>query len=67
MGHHPRLMESSVGPRLTLVLRDNTAIILFGDQGYCLGERDSHFGKGTLWERSYHVPIVLAMPCFSAS
>ncbi|NLF39745.1 sulfatase [bacterium] len=45
-----------------LGLRGNTIVVLFGDQGYCLGERDNHYGKGTLWERSYHVPLIIDVP-----
>ncbi len=45
-----------------LGLAKNTIVVLFGDQGYCLGERKAHFGKGTLWERSLRVPLILAVP-----
>jgi iduronate 2-sulfatase len=40
----------------------DTFVFLFGDQGYCLGERGAHFGKGKLWERALHVPLVVAGP-----
>ncbi len=40
----------------------NTLVFLFGDQGYCLGQRGAHFGKGNLWERSLHVPLIAAGP-----
>lgn len=43
-------------------LRDNTIVVLFGDQGYCLGERDNFYGKGNLWERSLHVPLIISVP-----
>lgn len=43
-------------------LVENTLVFLFGDQGYCLGERGSHFGKGKLWERAVHVPLIVAGP-----
>jgi len=43
-------------------LAKNTVVVLFGDQGYCLGERNGHFGKGTLWERSLIVPLIIAVP-----
>jgi uncharacterized sulfatase len=45
-----------------LKLAENTIVVLFGDQGYCLGERNDHFGKGTLWERSLIVPLIVAAP-----
>lgn len=40
----------------------NTLVFLFGDQGYCLGERGAHFGKGKLWERALQVPLIAAGP-----
>ncbi len=43
-------------------LRENTIVVLFGDQGYALGERDNHYGKGTLGERSFAVPLIVAEP-----
>lgn len=59
-------MDSQVGRLLEaldrLKLSDNTIIILFGDQGYCLGERGGHFGKGNLWERSCIVPLLVSAP-----
>lgn len=45
-----------------LGLRDNTIVVLFGDQGYCLGERDNFYGKGNLWDRSLHVPLIISVP-----
>ena len=41
---------------------DNTVVVLFGDHGYCLGERGAHFGKGNLWERSLHTTLIFAGP-----
>lgn len=37
---------------------DNTLIILFGDHGWHLGEKD-HWGKLTGWERSVRVPLAI--------
>jgi arylsulfatase A-like enzyme len=45
-----------------LGLAGNTIVVLFGDNGYCLGERGSFFSKGNLWERSLHVPLIVAGP-----
>jgi uncharacterized sulfatase len=43
-------------------LARSTIVVLFGDQGYCLGERDWFFSKGNLWERSLLVPLIFAAP-----
>jgi arylsulfatase A-like enzyme len=42
-------------------LDDNTIVVAFGDHGYHLGEKEIS-GKNTLWERSTHVPLVMAGP-----
>jgi uncharacterized sulfatase len=59
-------MDAQVGRMLDalqrLGLRENTTIVLFGDQGYCLGERDTFFAKGNLWDRSTHVPLIVVEP-----
>jgi len=59
-------MDAQVGRLLDaldrLKLRDRTIVVLFGDNGYCLGERGMHFGKGNLWERSLWVPLIVSMP-----
>ena len=59
-------MDAQVGQLLAaldrLKLRDDTIIVLFGDQGYYLGERDNHYGKGTLGEGSFAVPLVVCAP-----
>lgn len=38
---------------------DNTMIVLFGDHGWHLGEKD-HWGKLTGWERAVRVPLAIA-------
>jgi uncharacterized sulfatase len=59
-------MDSRVGELIgtldRLGIRDNTIIVLFGDNGYALGERDNHYGKGTLGERSFAVPLIVSSP-----
>ena len=40
---------------------DNTIVVLWSDHGYHLGEKNT-FQKHSLWERSSHVPLVLAAP-----
>ncbi|KHT64382.1 sulfatase [Photobacterium gaetbulicola] len=37
---------------------DNTAIVLWGDNGYHLGEK-GRFSKGDLWERSTRAPLII--------
>ena len=39
----------------------NTIVVAFGDHGYHLGEQEIS-GKNSLWERSTHVPFVMAGP-----
>src|SRR5262249_44492899 len=41
--------------------RDNTIVIICGDNGYQFGEKN-HWSKGGLWEGSAHVPLVIAGP-----
>ncbi len=59
-------MDARVGELLgtldRLRIRDNTIVVLFGDNGYALGERDNHYGKGTLGERSFAVPLIISAP-----
>ncbi len=45
--------------------RDNTIVVLAGDHGYHLGEKEIS-GKNTLWERSTRVPFLVAGPGVSA-
>ena len=42
-------------------LADNTAIVLWSDHGWHLGEKE-HWGKWTGWERSTKVPLIVAPP-----
>jgi arylsulfatase A-like enzyme len=39
--------------------RNNTMIVLWGDHGWHLGEKE-HWGKWTGWERATRVPLVIA-------
>ncbi len=59
-------MDARVGEILASLERHglarNTLVVLFGDQGYALGERENHYGKGTLTENSYAVPLIVAGP-----
>ncbi|MGR5140422.1 sulfatase [Photobacterium sp. DNB23_23_1] len=40
---------------------DNTAIVLWGDHGYQLGEK-SKFSKMALWERATRTPLIIKLP-----
>ncbi len=40
---------------------DDTIVVFWSDHGYHFGEKH-HFAKNTLWERSSHVPLVIAAP-----
>ena len=41
--------------------RDNTIVVIFGDNGYQFGEKNI-WNKGRLWEGSTHVPLVMVGP-----
>lgn len=61
-------MDSQVGRLLDALeatgRADNTIIVLWGDHGWHLGEKLIS-GKNSLWERSTHVPLILAGPGIS--
>lgn len=40
---------------------DNTAVVLWGDHGYSLGEK-SKFAKMSLWERATRTPLIITPP-----
>jgi len=40
---------------------DNTLVILWGDHGWHLGEKQ-HWGKWTGWQRATHVPLIISPP-----
>lgn len=44
-----------------LGLTDNTIVVLWGDHGYSLGEKNS-WCKGTNFERDTRVPLIIRMP-----
>jgi arylsulfatase A-like enzyme len=44
----------------------NTIVVLFSDHGYHLGEKNT-YQKHTLWERSSHVPLIIAGPGIAAA
>ena len=62
-------MDSQVGRVLDALeksgQRDNTIVVLAGDHGYHLGEKEIS-GKNTLWERSTRVPFFFAGPGVAA-
>jgi len=45
----------------TSPLADSTIIVLWGDHGMHLGEKQN-WEKFTLWNRSTHVPLIIALP-----
>ena len=45
--------------------RDNTVIVLWGDHGWHLGEKQ-HWGKWTGWERAIRVPLAIVPPARDA-
>lgn len=57
--------DDMVGELLTALdegpLADNTTVILWGDHGYHLGEKQ-HWEKFALWENTTHVPLIVVSP-----
>ena len=45
-----------------LGLWDDTIVVLFGDNGYALGERDNFFSKWPPYESATAVPLIVAAP-----
>lgn len=45
--------------------RDNTIVVIFGDNGYEFGEKNN-WSKGSLREGSAHVPLIIAGPGIAA-
>jgi len=45
-----------------LKLWDNTIVVMLGDNGYHLGTRGGYWGKGTPYEDSCGVPLLIAAP-----
>ena len=43
---------------------DNTIVVLWGDHGWHLGEKE-HWTKNTLWERATHAPLIFKVPGFT--
>ena len=41
--------------------KDNTIVVLFGDHGWHLGEKE-RFGKATLWEEATRAPLIWVAP-----
>jgi arylsulfatase A-like enzyme len=44
----------------------NTIIVLWGDHGWHLGEKQ-HWGKWTGWQRATHVPLIITTPADATS
>jgi uncharacterized sulfatase len=40
----------------------NTIVVLFGDHGYALGERENRYGKGVMWDRALQTPLLVRVP-----
>ncbi len=59
-------IDEQVGTLLATVdrlgLRDDTIVVVFGDQGYHLGERGKWAKHGSLYEPATRVPLVIAAP-----
>jgi len=41
--------------------RDNTIVVLWGDHGYHIGEKN-HFAKSALWQQTTHTPLIIYAP-----
>lgn len=46
--------------------RDNTIVVLWGDHGYHIGDKD-HFAKSALWEQSTRTPLIIYAPAQTAA
>jgi arylsulfatase A-like enzyme len=57
VGHVLNALEKSI-------YRDNTIVVLWGDHGYHLGEKD-HFSKSALWEETSRTPLIIHAPGLS--
>ena len=44
----------------------NTVVVLWGDHGFHLGEKD-HLSKLTLWEEGSQTPLIISAPDFAAT
>lgn len=57
--------DANVGRILTALekspYRDNTIVVLWGDHGWHLGEKE-HWRKMTLWERGTRTPFIIRLP-----
>ena len=47
-----------------LKLWESTVVVMLGDNGYHLGTRGGYWGKGTPYEESCGVPLLIASPCY---
>ena len=59
VGHVLSALEKSV-------YRDNTIVVLWGDHGYHIGEKD-HFSKSALWQETTRTPLIIYAPGVSKS